>query len=139
MALNFTLEDAYYAASQWIFSSMSVAEWELTEIKEGTPIESPTANAGVYQLQKMKIEDETVTTDRVTMEWAIMGRWNNDSATNREFVKSTKAHFLHQQLSVGYSGIYLPQLTEVDFTDLFDDNYITVTFTCTCMASIDRS
>lgn len=138
MALNFTLEDAYGAASAWIFASMSVPEWDLTEIKEGTPIESPTANAGIYQLQKMKVEDETATTDRITMEWAIMARWTNDPATNREYIKATKAHWLHQQLSLGYSGIYLPQLTEVDFSDLFDDSFITVTFTCTCMASIDR-
>lgn len=138
MALNFTLEDAYAAASAWVFNAMSVTEWEMTEIKEGTPIESPTANAGVYQLQKMNIEDETAVTDRVIMEWAIMGRWANNAALNREVIKSTKAHFLHSALSSGSTGIYLPQVTEVDFTDLFNDDFITLTITCTCMASIDR-
>ena len=121
MALNFTLEQAYAAASAWIFTSMSVTEWEMTEIKEGTPIESPTANAGVYQLQKLKIEDESAVTDRVIMEWAIMGRWANSAVANREVLKSTKAHFIHTALSNGYSGIYLPQVTEIDFTDLFID------------------
>lgn len=138
MALNFTLEDAYAAASLWIFTAMSVTEWELTEIKEGTVIESPTANAGVYQLQKAKIENETAVTDRIIMEWAIMGRWANNSASNREVIKSTKAHFIHTALSAGSTGIYLPQVTEVDFTDLFDDDFISLTITCTCMASIDR-
>ncbi len=133
-----TFQEAYEAASAWLLTSMQVTEWGLDTITEGTPLESPENDEGVYQLQSCTIENETPVTDEVTMTWVVMGKWLNTPALGREIFKATKAHFMYHILSDGAAGIYHPQVLEVDFTDLFDDDSITVTLTVSCKASVTR-
>jgi hypothetical protein len=134
-----TFKDAYELASEWI-ANVAVDAWLLdpANVSEGVPVEAPAGGYAIYQLSSAGIENDTPVSDVVTMSWTLAGVFENLPGTGRELLKAENASAAHALASNPVAGLFMPQVQDINFEDLFENDLVTVTLTITCMAVIDR-